>query len=186
MVLYNYNIVKNFRGKDMNVMDNFVEISPYEVENTIKLIGKDWMLITARDGEKVNAMTASWGALGELWHKPVAIGFVRPQRHTFGLTENEERVTLAFLDEEYRDALKLCGTKSGRDMDKLAASGLTSFDCEGVPAISESKLILVVRKLYADYLKEECFVDQNVLVNYPNKDYHRVYVWEIQKAFVRK
>ena len=167
-------------------MKDFRQIPVEELENVFRLIGKDWMLITARDGEKVNAMTASWGALGELWHKPVAIGFVRPQRHTFGLTENEERVTLAFLDEEYRDALKLCGTKSGRDMDKLAASGLTSFDCEGVPAISESKLILVVRKLYADYLKEECFVDQNVLVNYPNKDYHRVYVWEIQKAFVRK
>ena len=124
--------------------------------------------------------------MGVLWNKPVAVGFIRPQRYTFGLTENEDRVTLAFLDEQYRDALKLCGTKSGRDMDKLAASGLTSFECEGVPAISESKLVLVVRKLYADYLKEECFVDEKVLVNYPNKDYHRVYVWEIEKAFVRK
>ena len=170
----------------MNVMDNFKEISAYDVEKTIKLIGKDWMLITARDGEKVNAMTASWGAMGELWHKPVAIGFVRPQRHTFGLTENEDKITLAFLDEEWRDALKLCGTKSGRDMDKLVASGLTSFECDGVPAISESKLILVCRKLYADYLKEDSFIDKAVLVNYPNKDYHRFYVWEIEKAYVRK
>ena len=167
-------------------MNQFQEISAKDFDPIFDRIGKEWMLISATDGARTNTMTASWGFCGILWNKPVAVCLIRPQRHTFGLTENEQRVTLAFLDEQYRDALKLCGTKSGRDMDKLAASGLTSFDCEGVPAISESKLILVVRKLYADYLKEECFVDEKVLVNYPNKDYHRVYVWEIEKAFKRK
>lgn len=170
----------------MNIIDNFEEISAYDVEKTIKLIGKDWMLITARDGERVNAMTASWGAMGVLWSKPVAIGFVRPQRHTYGLTEREERVTLAFLDEQWRDALTFCGTKSGRDYDKLKETGLASFELCGAPAIAQARLLVVCRKLYADDLREDCFVDKAMLEHYKAKDYHRFYVWEIEKVYLRK
>ena len=164
---------------------NFTEISPYELGNAPSLIGKDWMLITARDGEKVNGMTASWGAMGVLWNKPVAIGFVRPQRHTYGLVEAEEKITLAFLDEEYRSALNICGSKSGRDCDKLALAGLRTQELDGVPAISEAKLVLVCRKLYAGDIEENGFIDKTLLSNYKNKDYHRMYVWEIENAYKR-
>ena len=40
--------------------------------NAFEKIGKQWMLITAADGEKVNDMTASWGGLGVIWGKNVA------------------------------------------------------------------------------------------------------------------
>ncbi len=170
----------------MNITDNFREISPYELGNALKLIGKDWMLITAKDNGKVNAMTASWGCLGVLWNKPVAVGFVRPQRHTFGLTEAEERISLAFLPESRRDALNLCGTKSGRDMDKLAAAGLTAAEIDGVPVIAEADTALICKKLYVGDMKESGFVDRTLLEHYKKADYHRVYVWEIEKALARK
>ena len=57
--------------------------------NAFTAIGDEWLLITAKDGDKVNAMTASWGGLGIMWGKPAAYIFVRPQRHTFGLLEKE-------------------------------------------------------------------------------------------------
>ncbi len=168
-------------------MQGFREIAATELENAVKLIGKDWMLITVRDEEKgkVNAMTASWGAMGVLWNKPVAICFVRPQRYTYGLTEREERFSLCFLGEDRRDALKLCGTKSGRDGDKLAEAGLSSVEVDGVSVIAESRLVLVCRKLYADDLREDSFLDRSLLSNYAAKDYHRVYVCEIEKAYTR-
>ena len=169
-------------------MEGFREIAATELENAVKLIGKDWMLITVRDKEKgtVNAMTASWGAMGVLWNKSVAICFVRPQRYTYGLTEREERFSLCFLGEERREALKLCGTKSGRDCDKLAEAGLSSLETDGVSVIAESRLVLVCRKLYVDDLKEEAFLDRSLLSNYAAKDYHRVYICEIEKAYIRK
>jgi flavin reductase (DIM6/NTAB) family NADH-FMN oxidoreductase RutF len=165
---------------------SFKEISPYELENSLKLIGKDWMLITAKDGQKTNAMTASWGCMGVLWNKPVAVGFVRPQRHTFGLCEAQERVSLAFLDEEYRAALNVCGTKSGRDCDKLALAGLSAQALCGVPVISEARLVLACRKLYVGDLCESGFLDKSLLSNYKNADYHRMYVWEIEKAYKKE
>ena len=166
-------------------MRGFKEISPYELENAMKLIGKDWMLITARDGEKVNAMTASWGALGVLWNKCVCVSFIRPQRHTFGLVEGEDRLSFAFLGEEHRDALRLCGRESGRDCDKLALAGLHSELVGGVPVISEARLVLVCKKLYADDLKKECFIDPALLSNYAANDFHRMYVCEIEKAYIK-
>jgi len=170
----------------MNGSQAFFEVSPYEIDNALKLIGKDWTLITARDGDKINAMTASWGCMGVLWNKPVAVVFIRPQRHTFELVEKEEKISLAFFDGDKRDALSLCGSKSGRDCDKLALAGLTSEEYGDVPIISEARLVLIGRKLYSDDLKKECFTDRALLDNYKNGDYHRMYVLEIEKALIKK
>lgn len=167
-------------------MNDYVEISPYELDNALKLIGKDWMLITVKDGEGANAMTASWGCMGVLWNKPVAVCFIRPQRYTYGLAENEERMSLAFFGEGYREALSLCGSKSGRDCDKLSLAGLTVSDVDGVPVIDQASTVVIGKKLYADDLKEDNFIEKAMLDNYKNKDFHRIYVLEIQKVLSKK
>jgi flavin reductase (DIM6/NTAB) family NADH-FMN oxidoreductase RutF len=71
------------------------------------------VLITARkpDGS-FNTMTASWGGMGVLWNKNVFFCFVRPQRYTHEFTEAADEITLSFLGEEYRNALKFCGSKT--------------------------------------------------------------------------
>lgn len=170
----------------MNAQELFKEISIDEADNAHKLIAKDWMLITAKDGDGANAMTASWGCLGELWNTPVAICFIRPQRYTFELAEKEERLSLAFFDGEQREALKLCGRVSGRDRNKLDEAGLTVVEIDGVPVISEAKLLVIGRKLYADFLREDSFLDKTLLGNYEKKDYHKMYVLGIEKVLVRK
>jgi flavin reductase (DIM6/NTAB) family NADH-FMN oxidoreductase RutF len=168
-------------------MKNFREISAVELDNAIKMIGDDWMLITAYDKDqyRVNAMTASWGALGVLWNKDVCVCFVRPQRHTHKLLSEQNRFSVAFLSDEYRDALKLCGTKSGKDVDKLEGSGLNSVECDGVPVIAEADTLLICKKLYEDELKEECFLESEVMATYKAKDYHTFYVCEIEKIYKR-
>lgn len=168
-------------------MEGFRRISSVELDNALKLIGDDWMLITVKDEEsgRANAMTASWGALGVLWHKDVCICFVRPQRHTHKLLAQENRFSVAFLPEEYRDALKLCGTKSGRDTDKLAESGLHTLECDGVPVVAEAQVTLICKKLYEDELKEDCFLESEVMATYKAKDFHTFYVCEIEEVYER-
>ena len=168
-------------------MEGFRRISSVELDNALKLIGDDWMLITVKDEEsgRANAMTASWGALGVLWHKDVCICFVRPQRHTHKLLAQENRFSVAFLPEEYRDALKLCGTKSGRDTDKLAESGLHTLECDGVPVVAEAQVVLICKKLYEDELKEDCFLESEVMATYKAKDFHTFYVCEIEEVYER-
>ncbi len=171
-------------------MASFYEITPDQLNDSpFRLIGKDWLLITAPDEEKesgANAMTASWGGLGILWNKPVATVYVRPQRHTYKLTENADRFSLCVLSEEDRAALKLCGTKSGRDTDKLKECSLSCTDIDGVKVIEQSRLVLICKKAYADMLKKECFIDTDHIKHYPIDDFHRVYILEIEKILVKK
>ena len=170
----------------MEKLKGFREISPYETENALKLIGKDYMLITIPDKDGANAMTASWGCMGVLWNKPVAVCFIRPQRYSFGLAEESDHFSLAFFGSERRDAMMICGKQSGRDIDKMTACGFTLGEVDGVPVISDASLLLVCKKLYADDLKENCFVDRALLDNYKACDYHRMYILEIQKTLVRQ
>ena len=165
-------------------MNDFKQIPPEELENVFRLIGKDWALITAKGEGATNAMTASWGGMGVLWNKPVAFCFIRPQRYTHTLTEQGERFSLSFFSEQYRSALRLCGTKSGRDIDKFAATGLTPVLLEDTPCIKEARIVLLCRKLYADALKADHFVDPALLQNYKDGDFHTVYVAEIEKILV--
>ena len=129
-------------------------------------------------------MTASWGCMGVLWNHPVGVCFIRPQRHTYGLAEQNERFSLCFLGKGHRSALGLCGRESGRDGDKLARAGLTATETDGVPVVGESELILVCRKLYADDLREDSFIDRSLLGHYAQKDYHRMYICQIEHAYL--
>ena len=170
-------------------MSNFREIIPEQLNDSpFRLIGKDWLLITAPDENKesgATAMTASWGGLGVLWNKPIATVFVRPQRYTFELTEKIDRFSLCVLPENSRAALKTCGTKSGRDTDKLKECSLTCTEIDGVKIIEEAKLVFICKKAYADTLKKECLVDSDHLKHYPADDFHRVYILEIEKILVK-
>lgn len=163
----------------------FVKIDARELDNAVKAIGSDWMLITAEDKEngRVNAMTASWGAMGVLWNKNICICFVRPERHTYSLLCENKELSIAFMSEEYRDVHKVCGKESGRDTHKLAKCGLAVCSMDGVPVIAEAETALVCRVLYEDDIREACFLDKALLKNYENGGYHRFYVCEIKEAY---
>lgn len=168
--------------------DTLIEILPEQIsDNPFKLIGRDWMLITAGSLASFNMMTASWGAVGELWGKRVAFCFVRPHRYTFQFMEQATHYTLSFFDEAYRPALDYCGSHSGRDVNKAQATGLTpAVGAEGAVYFAQARLVLVCRKLYAQDLAPDCFVDPQIGPrNYPQRDYHRMYVGEIVRCLAR-
>lgn len=166
--------------------DKLLPIDPTLIkENPIKLIGLDWMLITAGNLESFNTMTASYGAIGELWHKKVAFCFVRPTRYTYKFIEKHDCFTLSFFPEEYRETLRLCGTKSGRDINKMKGIGLTPAVGEtGSVYFEEAKLVMECRKVYFQDVDPTNFLDKKIDDEY-NNDYHRIYVGEIVRALSR-
>ena len=155
-------------------------------DNPFRLIGDQWTLVTAGSADSFNTMTASWGGVGVLWNKPVATIYIRPQRYTYEFLEKSDTFTLSFFAEQYRSALKLCGAKSGREIDKVKETGLTPVTEEGSVYFDEARLVFVCKKLYFDDIKPENFYTPDLEINYPNRDYHRMYIGEIQKALIAK
>ena len=128
-------------------------------ENFFEVIGKEWMLVTAGSKEHFNTMTASWGGIGWLWNKPVVFVFIRSERYTYEFMEENEYFTLSFLGKENRSIYNLCGSKSGREVDKVKETGLNPIVTErGNILFEQDRLGLECRKLFITDMKEELFV----------------------------
>lgn len=162
------------------------EIEPDLIkDNPFKLFGSDWMLITAGTGENFNTMTASWGGFGVLWEKNVCYCFIRPNRFTYEFTEKADYFTLSFFDEQYRSVLDYCGSRSGRDVNKIEETELHPVvDNNEAVYFSEARLVIICKKLYFQDIEPGNFIDPEIANNYPQKDYHRMYIGEIKKCLM--
>ncbi|MCI1965719.1 MAG: flavin reductase [Oscillospiraceae bacterium] len=168
-------------------MPDFKEVPVSEFSlNPFTTIGKEWMLISAGNAEQCNTMTASWGGLGIMWNKPVSTIYIRPSRYTLEFLNRESHYSLCVFDESHREALNYCGSHSGRDGDKIKAAHLSPAFTENAPYFKEAKLVLICRKLYRQTMAPECFLDSAVdKANYPKKDYHEMFIGEIEKVLKR-
>lgn len=166
----------------------FKEIKPLIIQdNPFKAIGLDWMLIAAGNLKNFNMMTASWGAWGVLWHKNIVFCFVRPTRYTYEFMERQKSFTLSFFPARYRKILNLCGSRSGRDVDKAKLTGLKPFEAApGVVSFEQARMIFVCKKMYFQDIENKNFLDRSIEGLYPNKDYHRMYVGEITRILQKK
>ena len=172
------------------------EIRPTDItDNAFKLIGQDWMLVSAEHGGRTNGMTASWGGLGILWGRPVAYVFIRPTRYTKEFADVSDHMTLSVFDTKYKPMLQYFGTVSGRDEDKIAKSALTIEKYGAYTYFAEARLTLLAKKLYAQPLEEKFFAgaaavpqgnEDDPRILYPKQDYHTMYVAEIEKVLIKE
>ncbi|MCL1975493.1 MAG: flavin reductase [Firmicutes bacterium] len=152
--------------------------------NPFTMLDKEWMLVTAGDIGDYNTMTASWGGFGVIWNKPVMISVVRLSRYTLEFMEKYDYFTCSFYPEKYRKALNICGTKSGREIDKAKETGLTPLAVPGIQAVTfaEARLSFVMRKLLHQDLAKQAFTDGEVYAkNYPDDNIHRLFIGSIEQ-----
>lgn len=163
----------------------FKEINPKEIEgNLIKAIADEWMLISAGDENGYNMMTASWGFAGEMWGSDSVIAMIRPQRYTMEFVDNSDYFTLSFYGDN-KAIHKVCGSKSGRDVDKTELTGLTPVFSDDTVYFEEARLVLVCKKQYVQRLEENCFTQKEPLKWYDNKDYHYMIIGKIEKVLIK-
>ena len=148
--------------------------------NFAKMVSKSGLLTATKPDGSVNTMTVSWGGSGILWGREVCFVFVRPERYTFEFCQEGEDMSLSFFGEERKSTLAFCGTKSGRDVDKFDHCGLKYTMENGVAVFDDAIATVVMKKLYASDLKEECFVSEIAKPFYQNGGYHKMYICEIK------
>ncbi|WP_425059590.1 hypothetical protein SCACP_01810 [Sporomusa carbonis] len=151
---------------------------------TAELIPKNAFMTTAHSG-KINTMTIGWGSVGIIWRKPIFTALVRQSRFTKELVEKSGEFTITLPLADMKEALALCGTKSGRDMDKIAAANLKLADGQAVatPIIAAPGLQLECKVVYKQTMLPEN-LDANYQANcYADGDYHTMYFGEIVAAY---
>lgn len=169
-------------------LSGYKNIAPEKIPgNFIKMLSQDWMLITAGNKDKFNMMTASWGGFGVLYNKPVVFCFINPARYTYKVIETQgDTFTISFYTEMYRDALNYCGTKSGKDEDKVKGSGLSPVEMPGGSmAFKEAWMIIECKKLVSQSLLPDSINNNDVKANWLDKPMHKMYIGEIVNVWVK-
>lgn len=167
----------------------FEEIKFTDVkENVVDLIAKQWALVTAGNESAYNTMTVSWGSVGELWGLDTATVYIRPQRYTEQFTNENDYFTISFFPEELKQQIHgVCGSKSGRDTDKVKEAGITPKFNENAPYFEEAKLVLICKKTAKSKFEPSQFIDNDKIEKwYPQKDYHNIYYGAIEKVLIKK
>lgn len=165
-----------------------MDLKPVKIQDlrpeVFQVFGTRNALLTAGNREKCNTMTIGWCQLGQIWGLPVCTVLVRPERYTYGFMEEKDYFTVSVLDPSYRAVMADCGRRSGRDVDKIQANGLTlAYGAGETPYPTQAEWVLVCKKVYADDLKPECMKDGRVERFYRGDGLHRVYVGEVVEAF---
>lgn len=152
----------------------------------LEVFGTQNALLTAGDREKCNTMTIGWCGLGRLWNVPSCTVYVRPERYTYEFMEKQDYFTVCVFGTEYKKVMGYCGSKSGRDTDKIRACGLTlRYGAADAPFFDEAELVLVCRKIYVQDLEDACVVDENIRKFYQGDGWHRAYVGQVVEAYQR-
>ncbi len=106
-----------------------------------------------------NPMTIGWGQIGIVWSRPTLTVLVRQNRYTYACLRAAESFTVSVpAPGKLKDELFLCGTTSGRDIDKFRAAGLT-------PRASRLVAAPVIAECLAHY---ECRIMARTLVALPD------------------
>ena len=146
------------------------------------------ILLTTKVGGKVNSMTIGWGTLGIIWERPVFVAYVRQQRYSREMLDECREFTINVPVGAYRrKILGICGSKSGRDTDKIEAAGLTPVEPEviSVPGIKELPLTLECRVLYRQEQESDQFNDEITRQFYTMETGdHICYYGEIVAAYI--
>ncbi len=160
-------------------------IKPREIkDNLIKCFAEEWSLITAGNASGYNMMTASWGFMGEMWGEDSIAVVVRPQRYTMEFLDKSDYFTVSFYGNN-KAIHKICGNKSGRDVNKTLETGLTPVAGEKYVYFKEARMVLVVKKQFVQPLDEANFIDKSVVERwYPEKDFHNLIIGKIEKVLI--
>ena len=160
-----------------------IAVNPFDhlTETFSALRAPGCLLVSQGADGKPNAMTIGWGSVGILWSRPVFAVLVRPSRYTWRLLQETDEFTVNVPPPELSQAALLCGTKSGRDLDKLAAAGLTPVAGQhvGVPILQECVLHYECRTVHRNNVDPTHLAGQVMEQCYGNGDFHTLYYGQI-------
>lgn len=145
--------------------------------------------LTTKVGDKVNTMTIAWGGINFVWHKKVFVAYVRYTRDTYEMLENGQEFTINVpLEKDLKKELGFCGTKSGRDYDKIKECNLTLIKGRTIntPVIAECELNYECKVIYKQAMEPGMVPIEIKDKYYKDHNYHVIYYGEILDTYLIK
>lgn len=161
-------------------------------DNVVDMISNQWMVVTSGQKDSFNSMTVNWGAIGYIWNHPAAFIFIRNSRYTYPFLQKEGTFTLCVFTEQYRGAMRILGTKSGRQSPKIKESGLTVEQTpSGLLAYKEARMIVechVMMEQGLDYNKSTPAYRKDIFEGAykGNASQHQMFIAEITNIWLKK
>ncbi|MCQ2611222.1 MAG: flavin reductase [Treponema sp.] len=165
----------------------FVKTDLYDLNfNVFQEINKNWTLVAAKNSQgKSNALTASWGAMGEIWGTEAATVYIRHSRYTKQFIDDSQYFTISLFN-GHKDALGVMGSKSGKNCDKVKEAGLTPAEVEGQPTFEEASGVLICKKIFNTDIKMQDMSDELKNQFYKDGDIHTMYIGQIVACYMNK
>lgn len=163
---------------------NFME----HLERGMECLRTKGAFLTVKSGDKVNTMTIGWGSVGYEWNRPIFTVLVRESRYTSELIEKSDNFTVSIpLSRDLKGALAVCGSKSGRDIDKFVECNLTLEKSKKVdtPIIGECELHYECKIVYKQEMNPELLSKDIIESAYKTGDYHTLYYGEIVATYIK-
>lgn len=159
------------------------------LDKAIQNINRGRALLTSKYNGKINTMTIGWGSVGIIWRKPVFTVLVRESRYTREFLENSGEFTVSVcFDDSMKKAFSICGTKSGRDIDKFKECNLKAVPGKSVssPVMGGCNIyyeckVVYKRDMDKKFLSED--VDSDCYGGSNTGDYHTIYYGEIVNCY---
>lgn len=155
------------------------------LETAMKWMTEAGAFLTTTGDGVTNTMTIAWGYVGFSWKKPYFVAMVRPQRYTYDIIEKAQSYTISIpYGNGMKDALRICGTKSGRDIDKEKEAGIKFVPSKSVdsPIVEGCNMYYECKITYVDRIDKAKFPEEMRNL-YPLDDYHYMYYGEIIECY---
>ncbi|MBQ6655010.1 MAG: flavin reductase family protein [Erysipelotrichaceae bacterium] len=149
------------------------------IEVMFRLFDKGWALVSSGTPEDFNTMTVSWGSLGTLWSTRIVTVYIKPCRYTHQFMEKNGCFTVSFFDEEYRRDLSVLGSKSGRDVDKVALTSLEPVSIGESVGFKQARATILCRKIYQHDFQLGKIPDRAIERYYQQEEPHTMYIGEV-------
>ncbi len=145
--------------------------------------------MTTKKGDKVNTMTIAWGSISFIWGKPIFMAFVRYTRDTYQMVEHSNEFTISIpLDKDLKSDLAFCGSKSGRDYDKIKECNLKLREARVIktPILEDCEMHYECKVIYKQAMEPGNILQSVKDRYYTTNNYHVVYYGEIVDSYIIK
>lgn len=150
-----------------------------ELINPFEKFYQHWALVTAGNKDNFNTMTVAWGSMGTVWSRPIVTIYIKPCRYTYNFLNENDYFTVSFYDEKYKKEMSILGTKSGKDIDKVALTSLTPVEVNGSMSFAEANCTIVLKKIYYQDMDINQMPSAVVDRYYTEELPHRMYIGEV-------